>query len=209
MVRTLEKSEDKIQEICNILRSETLEPAKEEAERIIAEAQKERAALLKKSEEEAKRMLSEARLQLEKEKQIFHSSLKQAMDQCFEMLTQKVQNQLFNEAFAATVHTKATNPQVIADLLKAIIQSIEKEGVQANLSAIIPEKVSRQEVNALLGLELLKRLEKESVTVGDIAGGVQVRLMNKRLTLDISEEVLRALLVQGLRKDFRHLVFEE
>ncbi len=70
-MKTLEKGKDKIQHICQVLKEETLKPAQDEAEKIIARAKKERDEILKGAGKNADKMLEAARECIEREKIVF------------------------------------------------------------------------------------------------------------------------------------------
>lgn len=208
MVRQLEKGKDKIQQICDILKNETIQPAKEEATLILEEARSQAAKIVQQAKEQGEKIVKERRLEMEKERAVFNSALQQAAAQCIESLKQTIQNQFFNTELEKLVQQGAGEAQVVAKIISAIIQAILKEGKEVSLSAIIPEAVSASEVNRLLGQEMLNHLKEKSVIVGSFAAGAQVRLHNKQVTLDISDQVLKELLGNFVRKDFRELIFQ-
>ncbi len=208
MPRELETGENKIQQICDLLKVETLEPAKKEAARIIEEAKQKAKQIVEEAEKEAGEIHRKAQSQIEKEREVFRTSLKQGAMQCFESLKQKIQFKLFNKELEALIEQGGSSPDVVAKLIDAMIKAIEREGSSASLSALIPHSVSVDDANRLLGEQVLKRLEGESVKLGSFAAGAQIKLQDKQLTLDISDTVLKELLGNYLRKDFRELLFQ-
>ena len=206
-MKTLEKSQDKIQKISDQLRREILEPAHEEAKKIIENAKKKAAHINAEAEKQADELIHAGRKAIEQERNVFHSSLQQSFKQVIEALRQAVEHDLFNKQLYQMINQSAANPEVIANLIKAMIESIKQEGVSADLSAVIPKTASAQEINHLLGEHLLKRLQEKSVVLGDFNGGAKVKLIDKNLTIDISEETLVDLISRYIRKDFRKLIF--
>ncbi len=206
-MKTLEKGQDKIQRICDSLRVETLEPAKIEAGRLIEEAKQKAAQIISEANKEAERLHANARVAIEREHNIFQSSLLQASKQSLEALRQSIEEKLFNDELEEIVRAEMGKPTVIADLVKAMIGAIQDKGIEANLEAVIPNTASPKEVNALLGEQILKKLKGGSVTLGNIGGGAQVKLASQKLTLVMTDEELRKLLAQYVRKDFRKMLF--
>lgn len=206
-MKTLETGFDKVQKICDVLRQETLEPAKQEAQKIIADAHADAQQILKDAHQQAEKVMAEARRALEQERNVFQSSLTQAGKQSLEALRQAIEHQLFDSELHNLVTQQTANPQIVAKLIESIINAIQKEGLTADIAAIIPASVSAKEVNALLAGNILDKLKENSVSVGDISGGVKVRLENKKMTLDISDAEIESLLKRHLRKDFRTRVF--
>lgn len=206
-MKTLEKGQDKIQKISDQLRKEILEPAQQEAHRIIEEAKKKAVHIHQEAEKNAESLIQSARKANEQERSIFKSSLEQASKQAVGALRQVIEHHLFNEQLDLALKQVTVNPKVIADLITAIVKSIEKEGVSADLSAAIPKSVSAKEVNAYLVDGVLQRLKNESVVLEDFLGGAKVKYLDKNLTIDISETAIKDLLAQYVRKDFRKLIF--
>lgn len=208
MAKILDRAEDKIKKICTALKEETLQPARSEAERIIEEAKKQAKEITARAEQEAEATLEKGKAALEKERSVFETSLRQAMVQFFESVKQRVQKSLFDQEIKAAVDASASNPEVIAKLLSALVEAIEREGTAASVHAVIPAVAKPSEITALLGEKILKRLEGEDVVVGDFSGGAKVTLKEQKLTLDLSDEVLREALGRYLREDFRKLLFQ-
>ena len=206
-MKTLETGFDKVQKICDVLRQETLEPAKQEAQKMIADAKKEAEQILKDARQQGEKLMADTRRALEQERHVFQSSLTQASKQSLEVLRQAIEHQLFDGELHNLVTQHTANPQVVAKLIESIVHAIEKEGLAADIAAIIPASVSAKEVNALLTSNILNKLKDNSVTVGDISGGVKVRVEDKKMTLDISDAEIESLLKRHLRKDFRTRMF--
>ncbi len=207
MEKTLEKGEEKIQKICDALRKETLEPAKQEAEELINEAKLRAEQIIAEARQESEKILAHARENVEQERNVFHSSLEQASRQSVEELRQEIEHRLFNDELEQLVSKQTKDPKVIGKLVDAIVKAIEKEGLKTDISVVIPNTVKPDEVNAVLGEGVLKKLKDGGVKIGGFSGGAQVKLLEKKMTIDITEQSLIDLLSKYLRKDFRQLLF--
>lgn len=207
-MKTLDRGQDKIQKISDELRRETLEPAKKEAERLIAEAKTRAEQIISDSEKQAKKIIEEARTAIEQERNVFQSSLVQASKQSVEALRQNIETKLFNQELDKALHKYTIDPNILGNLINAMVQAIQKNGISADFSAIIPNQVSDKQINALLVDQVLKELKEKSVVVGDFSGGVQVKLHDKKLTIDMSEQALKDLIARHIRKGFRDLIFQ-
>lgn len=205
--KKLERGQDKIDKLCKILREETLEPAHEEGLQIVAEARLEAKRIIEAAEEDARQREAAAKAQIEKEQEVFHTSMKQACRQALEALRQAIENKLFNEEFDKLLSERMRDPQILTSMISTLIKAVEQGGVDTDFAALIPAKIKAAEINTLLADNILKRLQKESVEVGSFIGGVRVKLLNSRITMDFSTEALKELLAPYLRKDFRELLF--
>ncbi len=207
-MKTLEKGKDKVKEICDALRRETLEPAQAEAKRIIGDAESERDRILQQTQKEADSILAAARSQIEKERQVYKSSIEQASKQALEALRQLIEQQLFQPEIAEAVDKRMADPEIISKLVFAIVAALEKEGLSTDLHILIPKTVNPETVNALLGKNLLAKLKEHAVKIGDFTGGAQVKLVGKKMTIDMSSQAIIELLSRYLRDDFRQLFFK-
>lgn len=206
-MRSLEKGQDKIQHICDKLRHATLEPAEKEAQRIIEEAQKKAEAIKADGERHVEQLIKQARGQIEQERNVFHSALQQAAKQTVEGLRQEIEHKLFNDELQYILEKQMGDPKIIAELINGIVKAIEKEGLTTDLTAVIPRLVSTDDINDLLIENVRKRLKGKSLELGGFAGGVQVKLIGKKMTIDLTDQAIKELLANYMRKDFRQLIF--
>lgn len=206
-MKTLDKGQDKIQKICDDIRSKTLDPAKEEAQQIIAAAKRRAEEIISAAEKHSLEMFDAAKATIEQERHVFQSSLVQASKQALESLRQSIEQRLFSADLKKLLDKPLSDPKIIAALINAITRSIEKEGFKTKLEAIVANTVSPQEVVSLLLQDVRSRLKDETVAVGPFDGGVQIKLLNNKMTIDLTDQVLKELLANYIRKDFRELIF--
>jgi V/A-type H+-transporting ATPase subunit E len=204
----MESGRDKLKKICEAIRQETLDPAIIEADTIIDRAKQQADEILEKARREAEEVLMNSRNQIEQEKNIFKSSLTQACKQTLEELKEIIEKRFFRHELVSLIEKKAIDPQIIAKLINVIVQALEKEGISANLSAIIPTKVSARAVNELLLKEVVESLREKGVESGEIAAGAVIKARDQEITLDMSLEALKTLVASFLRKDFRDYLFQ-
>ena len=206
-MKTLEKDQDKIQKISDQLRKEVIEPAQIESAKIIEEAKLKACKIQEDAENQAEKLIYQAKEAIVKEKNVFQSSLEQAAKQTLEKLRQTIEHKLFNDQLAFELNKETTKPDVVADLIKALIEAISKEGINSDLAAVVAKTASVESINFHLAKEILKKLENETVILGDFLGGVKLKITSQKLTIDVSDETLKELLSNYIRKDFRQLFF--
>lgn len=209
-MKTLEKSKDKIEKICAVIREETLEPAQKQAEEIIQQATRKAEQITAEAQKNAEKLHANAKTAITQEYNVFQASLSQAAKQSLEALRQEIENNFFSQHLSAVIEKNAADPQIIANLIDAIVECLRKEGLAANLTALIPKKIAPKQINALLLQETIQVLKEHSVSVGNFSGGAQIRLNNKKMTIDISDGAIKELLAgYVVRKDFRKMIFEQ
>lgn len=207
-MKGLETGKDKIQKICDTLRKETLNPAKQEAAELLENAQLQAAQILREAQEQAKNIIEEAHLEIDQKRKALHSSLQLASRQGVEQLKQKIEQEFLFKELLDYVSKQLADPKLIANLINSFMSSLEEKGIEEDVAVLIPGTVSPRSINSLLVRQFLERLEKQSVAVGDFSGGVQIKLRNRKITIDVSDEAVRELLASYIRSDFRELVFQ-
>ncbi|MBS0620776.1 MAG: V-type ATP synthase subunit E [Verrucomicrobia bacterium] len=202
-----ESGKDKVKKICDILRRETLEPAKQEAEAIVHSAHEKAGEIVSSARKEAEAILKAADEEILRQKNIFQSSLGQACSQALEVLREQIEEKLLHRNLMQLITKQTQDPKVLAELIEAVVKGIEKEGVDANLSVLIPASVPARAVNVLLAQEVLSHLKEKSVILGRMSGGIEVKLVGENITIDITDAALKELVANYIRKDFRELLF--
>lgn len=206
-MKQLESQQEKMNKICEELRKDTLEPAEKQAQVIVHEAKALAEKIILDAEKEGQKIVEKAKAESEQERRIFQSSLQQSARQGVEVLRQVIETELFNPELEKLIEASATDPKTIAAIIDAIIKALGHQGLEGDLIAYIPKNISPQTVNALLLESVIKKLKSGSVEVGHFKGGAAVRLVNKKMTIDLTEETIKELLAQFIRKDFRKFIF--
>ncbi len=207
-METLEKGKEKLSEICDLLRKETLEPAQNDAKSIIEGAHKEKEQILKLARKEAESLIQESREKIEKEKVLFHTSMDVASKQTFSKLKQEIEQKLFNDELKHLVNEIAQDTQKVAQLVNVLVEVIEREGLNGNLTLGLANSIRPEELNKYLTKSLLEKIQKNEVPIESISGGAVVRLEDKKLTFDISDQALKELMGTYLRSSFREILFK-
>ncbi len=206
-MKGLESGKDKIQKICDVLKKETLEPAKQEAREIVENAHLQASEIVKEAEKKAEAIIQEAMKEMEEKRKLFQSSLQLACRQGIELLKQKIEEQLLDHELTETVVQEMKDPQVIANILAALLKNVEEKGIDDELIGVIPKQIPPRAINALLVSKDLERLKNKTVTIGDFEGGIQLQFKDRKITLDISDRAVRELIALYIRRDFRDMIF--
>lgn len=206
-MKGLETGKDKIQKICDALKKETLEPAKQEAREIVENAHIQAAEIVKEAKAKGTSMIEQVEKEMEGKRKVFDASLNLACRQGIEKLKQKIEKELFNQELIELISKEMSDPKVIASLLNSFMKTMEEKGIDEDFVASIPKSISPRMINDLLAQKVLERLENKTVIAADFAGGVQIQLKNSKITVDISDRVVREVIAGYIRKDLRDLVF--
>lgn len=209
MDQAVDTGKDKLKKICDVLRSETLEPAIQEAREILSEAKKKGDKILSDAQAKASQILADAEKEIEKKHGVFKASLNQGARQATEWLKQEIEERLLNQNLAAMIAKSTSDPKVLANMVSAVVSAVADEGLETDLSAIIPSTVEPRVVNELLGKEVLDQLKEKSVIVGPKKGGIELKLHKENITIDLSDSALLELMTRYVRKDFHKFFFAE
>ena len=209
MEQAVDTGRDKVKQICEVLRKETLEPAIDEAKGILDDAHKKGQQIVAEAKDKAAKMIADAEREIEKKYGVFKASLNQGARQAIEWLKQEIEERLLNRNLASMIAKATSTPQVLADMVSAVIKAVEEEGLETELSVIIPASIEPRQVNELLGKELLELLKEKSVIVGPKKGGIEMKLHKENITIDISNSALLELMTRYIRKDFHKYFFAE
>jgi V/A-type H+-transporting ATPase subunit E len=206
-MKSLESGKDKMQKICDVLRKETLEPAKQEASEVIENAHIQAAEIVREAKEKVKGLLQAASTEIEQKKKAFESTLQIACRQGVESLKQKIEKELLYNELAQHVEKETSDPKFLSTMINSFLQALEEKGVDEVISVVVPKSITPRSVNTLLAERFLERLKQNSVVLGDFDGGIQIKLLDRKITIDISDRVIRELISDYIRGDFRELIF--
>jgi V/A-type H+-transporting ATPase subunit E len=203
-----EPGQDKVKKICDILRRETLDPAIDEAEQIVHSAKERAAAIVAAAGKEAEQMKEEARLEIERQRNVFQSSLNQACKQALQSLRQSIEERLLDKELSRLTTERTNDPKVLSQLIDAVVRGLEKEGIDGPLSVYLPAAVPARAVSELLARSVLDQLQEKNILIGSLTGGIELKLHKGNMTLDLSDKALKELVAGYIRKDFRELIFQ-
>lgn len=206
-MKEVDTGREKVQKICDVLRRDTIEPAKQEAARILEEARSEAAEIIQSAKAEADKIKMLAKQEVEKERKIFMTSLQQATKQTLEALKNEIETTLFEPELAQWLNRPLGQKNVVTDLIKAVIVAVEKDGIDADLSVFVPKTISAQEINEALMAQIGEKLQGTTIAVGPIEGGVKLKLNKENITIDITDLALRDWVSRYVRQEFRKVLF--
>lgn len=208
-MKGLDSGKNKIQKICDALRLETLEPAKQEAREIIENAHLQASEIIREAKEKMQALIEATDQEIERKTKAFNSSLQLAYRQGIEELKQKIEKEFFFQNLSEYISKQMADPQMIANLINSCLKLLQEQGVEGDLSVLIPQNISPREMNALLVKKFLERLKEKSVILGDFNGGIEIKLIDQQVVIDISDRVVIELIANYIRRDFRDLVFQD
>lgn len=201
----LKNENDKIQEICEKLKNHTLEPALKEASNIVKEAELKAQKIIEAAKIESEALLKKAEIEIKQAKIIADASLHQAAKMSLESLKSTLVEELFQPNLLRMIEEGIQNNSLISKLIEAVIRALETEGLRGDVSVYIAQNLEAKEVIKTLLPEVVSKI---SLVNGEFAGGIRVRIKDKHLTIDITDDTLKKLMSQYIkRSEIRELLF--
>ena len=85
-MKSVDTGKEKVKKICEVLRKETIDPAKKEGDHIIAKARDEGEKIVTNAKKEAVRLLDDAKKKIEEERNVFQASINLACKKSIDTL---------------------------------------------------------------------------------------------------------------------------
>ena len=99
--------------------------------------------------------------------------------------------------------------RVLGWVIEVVIEAIAKEGLSKDISIYVAKKVDKREVSKMLVNKSIEKLREKELVLGDFEGGIKVKLRDKEITIDISDQAIKEMVARFVREDFRRLVLGE
>ena len=202
----LETAESKIQEICEKLRKETLDPARNEARHILESAEKRAEEIVEEAKRKAELSKEEARTDFQNQKSMNEVALDLAIKQALAKLQEEVMK-IFNRELANSLLKETEKSDVIREMLQALIRAVEKDGFTGDIQAVLPKALPIDVLFAQLTHQVAHRLHREKVILGDFGGGVALKLVDRKIVIDMSDRALKELLSSYAQEGLREKIF--
>lgn len=198
---------DKIQQICDAIKNETLGPAHQEAKEIVDNAHLEAKEIIQEAEQNAEKILQGANQEIDQKKKVFESSLALGAKQVVDSLKQMIEQKLLEGTLSDSL-SSFPDEKLCAQIVEMVALSLEKEGIDANLSLYVPEVIKPEELLNHIKGKVRSKLSKEAIHPMK-ASGVALKIENENIILDLSEQAIQELLAQYVRKDFHQWIFKQ
>lgn len=206
-MKLLDSGEDKVKKICEAIREKTLDPAKKEAKEIIEKAVNEAEKIMKRAHDEANHILKENEKKIQQEKNVLRSALSLSCKQTLQALRQEIEENIFNKEIGLLIQN-SMNTDFIAQFFSVICQALEKDGISANLEVSLSKNISKEDFSKKLALDLLNKIKGKTFHLSSLTSGLEVKVSDKNMSIELSDEALKNLLAQFVREDFRELIFQ-
>lgn len=202
----LESANKKVQEICDILREETLSPARKEAKKILEQAKWEADEMIANAKKEAEAIAAENEKKLQQQNKIYQSTLHLATKQAVSKLKQSILN-VFSTEWESSLKSEMKKTDVVAKLVEVLVSAIEKQGLDADFLAIVPKDIGSNSIVNHISASVMNKLREGKIALGDIKAGAQIKLEGQKMVVDMSDEAIIELLKTYVAEEVREKIF--
>lgn len=205
-MKHLDTGSEKIKKICDAIRHETLEPAKQQARAIVEQASDGAATIIQDARNQADVILENAKKQYEKEKQIFEASMIHSSKLFKEKLKQEIESMFLSPSLDKVTASIFNDPKMTAQVVNAIVEGWNKQSVGSDLVAIISQGINKEEFAKSLASDVKSRMMK--IEAQSTIPGVIIKSQGENLRIEISQSQLTDALMNSLRQDFRKFFYQ-
>lgn len=198
-----QSSKDKVKEISDILYKETILPAKEESEKIIEDAKDAAQKIIHNANEQAEKIHQENNQRMEDERKVHDSSIELAVKQSVATIKNEILN-LFNNTFLEELSLKLNDQKMVEQLLKAVAEGVQKEGLQSDLKLFVSDKVNFDDLSNEIVSLVKGKLEKGEYS---LPSGFALRIEDKKFTLKMGPKTCMKIVADNLSEALKGKVF--
>lgn len=205
--KVIDSSNDKVKKICDVLVKETLEPAQKEAADIVEAAKLERTKIINKAKKEAEKKLAAAEEEIAERQRVFDSSLKVATQKMLTHLKDRIENDLFHSELDAQIKGALGQKDTVIRVIESLVAAMEKEGVTGDLQVAIASHFKSDEICADLLEATRSKLQGKPHQLSGSVEGVTLKSEKSHLSIGITEEAVKELLVKYAQESLRKIIF--
>lgn len=207
-LKVVDTGNKRVEQICDILKKEIVDVAHKEAQGIVEQAQKQAQAILQAAQAEVAQLQKNAEEERQKARGVFLASLHQAGKQVLASLQDKLENSFFSQELMKISTEALQDPTLLAKLVEALIEAIQKQGLDVDLAVLIGKKVNKEAVQSLLASKILEKVEGKTLQIGEKQSGCVVKMKQQHMSIEMTEETLQEALSDYLKEDVRKMLFQ-
>jgi V/A-type H+/Na+-transporting ATPase subunit E len=205
-MKHLDTGSDKIKKICDAIRHETLEPAKQQARVLIEQASDQAAMIIQDARKQAEALLDAAKKQHEKEKHIFEASMVHSAKMFREKLRLEIETHFLSKSLDSISSDIFRSHEMAAKVVSALVSGFSNKSLSGDLCLILGQGLNKAEFVKHLSADVKSRMS--SVENSSALDGVVLKSIDDNLRIEIRQDQLTEALLDTLRSDFRKYFYQ-
>ena len=198
----VDSANSKVQEICDLLKKETLDPAKVEAARIVEEAEQKAQSMIEKGKAQLAKLEEEHQKKLDKQLEVHEMAIQLAIKQGLAQLKENVLA-LFTEEMQTQMGKSLDEKGAVTKIVEALITSLEKEGIDGDFSVSIPKHIEVSDLLNDLSDGVKNCIQQNKIEIGHGKSGIYVVMTEGKVGIEVSQDSMMALLSEYVGSELR------
>jgi V/A-type H+-transporting ATPase subunit E len=197
-----------VEQLIDRLKSDGVAKGKHEADAILTDAKKQALELVDAAQREADQILSEAKDEAERLRKTSGQALQLAGRDAMLKLRESFQLQ-FENRLRKLVGSSLREPDTLRKMILEVAGKNRPDSLGGDMQLLLPQAAGASDPLSSFVAGLTAEMLAEGVTFGvgeDVAAGVRVRLGDRDVDVDLSDEALAAFLSRFLIPRFRELM---
>lgn len=197
-----------VEDLIDRLKTDGVVKGKSEAEAIVADAKRQAMSILDAARNEADAIVKTAKAEADRVRQTSTQALQLAGRDALLKLRESFTLQ-FENRIRKLVETELKDPEVLGKMILEVAGKSRPSDATARTEILLPIDASQSDPLISYVAGVTQAMLRDGVTFGvgeDVAAGVKVRLADKDVDIDMSDEALSAFLARFLVPRFRHIM---
>jgi V/A-type H+/Na+-transporting ATPase subunit E len=197
-----------VDELIDRLKTDGVVKGKSEAEAIVADAKRQAMAILDTARNEADSIVTAAKAEADRICQTSNQALKLAGRDALLKLRESFTLQ-FENRIRKLVEAELKDPKILGKMILEVAGKSRPSESTAKMEILLPMDAPETDPLISYVAGVTESMLRQGVTFGvgdDVAAGVKVRLADKDVDIDMSDEALSAFLARFLVPRFRHIM---
>ncbi|MCH9611703.1 MAG: hypothetical protein S4CHLAM102_01730 [Chlamydiia bacterium] len=207
MTQNKPSQDQAVNRIVDQIRNDTLNPAKEEAQKIVDAAKVKAQEIIDAAKSQAEDVLKRTEEENAKQENVLKVALDLASKQAIARVKQIITEQLFSPELRKEIATPLNNAEMMVRLVDAIVEGNQRGEADRPISLFVSEAIDKEQFAKNLAKNTLDALGNEPVKLADVKAGVEVEFQKEDYSIVISDEQIKQLLAEYIASDLREFVF--
>lgn len=205
-MKHLDTGSDKIKKICDAIRHETLEPAKQQAKMLIEQASDQASRMIQEAKDQVELMFEQAKKQQAHEKLVFEASMAQAAKLFKEQLRIEIESQFLSSTLDQLSVDLFNQSELVAQIVSALVNGFHQKSLNGDLTLILGAGLDREVVVKGLAAQIKARMK----TIHSLPSlnGIVIKSADDHVSLELNPQQLTESLMHTLRADFRKYFYQ-
>lgn len=209
MHKTADTAQSRLSKICEHLTEDVLVKAHEKGAFLIEEAQAKADAIIAAAEQKAKDKLADCETQLEAKRKNFESSMRLALEKMRADMEYRLVHSIFKDHLYPAFQKALSLDDLMVHAIKELLGAFGSCRHHSDLQVTIHEKLSLDRIANALAASAFAKDGRYEIKTTDRELGIVLCFKKEHLTVELTQESLKALLSPYLQDELRRLFFKE